>query len=279
VPVDVWIAIVACLSGIWGVAVTFWAPDTRKKKLLCLLPFVVFAVVGVVLVLIQSAQRERAEKDNQEAQKILQQSVNNSAGEVVKLKQGLTVVKDIISGKDFDREKAAREIQSLLGDGLMQLQDVALRRDDSTFVAGGKIGVNVFVASTGQAPAMNGVIFGKAYIVGLDKERQDNKALKLFEADLASTAQQYESGAMRGQDISFGQGLWITTHTAPLTQEDCVRLLGGKANVYFFTWWAWTDSGGNKKTRSDCRSLQLSAPGQPYTKPEEVNWHSCVTTH
>jgi predicted membrane protein len=276
--IDVWIAIIACVSAIWGVVMTFWAPSTFKKKLLCLVPFVVSAVIGILLVRIQSEQKERAEKANINAQKTLKESVDNSTKDVAKLRQGLMVIKDVISGKDFDREKAALEIQNLLGEGLLQLQDVVLRTEESTFAIGRQIAANVFVGSTGPVPAANAVIFNRAYIVGLDRQQQDNKALKLFEKDLTTTRQQYFSGAMSGQDIAFGHGLFVTTRTTPLTQRDCDQLLNGKANIYFLTWWAWTDASGKKKSGSDCRSLQLAAPGQPYRKPEEVTWHACVKT-
>lgn len=94
---DVWISVIACLSGLWGLIVTFWAPNTLRKKVLCILPFVALATVGILLVQAQSKQKDRAEQLIREAQERTQDSLARSEKEVIRIQEGLKTVQVLLA--------------------------------------------------------------------------------------------------------------------------------------------------------------------------------------
>jgi hypothetical protein len=283
---NTWITILACGSGVWGMVVTFWPPATTKRKVLFLLFFVVLVIAGFWLVQIQFRRTEQASKDAEQASKgardKLQASVESSASEITRLKQGLVALNGFFTGSSFDREKAAEAIHGLLSDGVIQLVDV-VRLDRYPYIELGKpLGVHIQMRNSGVAPAQNFVSMSKAYIVEWQRNQDfvadDTVADSLFQRDLESYRRKYLSGEMKGAEVPPNQGLFSTSLTEPLDQLSYERIMKGRAHVYFFTWWAWENSRGVKSFGSNCRALALSAElGKPFTRLDEVTWHVCVT--
>lgn len=110
---DLALAIVACLSGLGGVVVSFWPPQTLRKRVLYTVIFASLAITGVLLVRAQSQQKDQLEQRNQEVQQRMQasldstvRSLNNSEREVVRIRDGLQTVQLLLATQKESPEAA-----------------------------------------------------------------------------------------------------------------------------------------------------------------------------
>ncbi|MGB7922457.1 MAG: hypothetical protein WCF57_04370 [Pyrinomonadaceae bacterium] len=110
---DVSLALVACLTAILGVIVTFWPPNSRKWKLILFAAFVVLASVGVVLVYIQSNQRQQEQDQAAIAQQQADAKQRQLQDSVDSLKKQLDEVQRITSQPPPKDEKLSSTLSNI----------------------------------------------------------------------------------------------------------------------------------------------------------------------
>jgi hypothetical protein len=120
-----WLAVLACFSAILGAYMSAWPPQTKRAKITLVCIFGGLGAIGVILVVVQTNQQAKNERENAEAQQRAERSqqelkatLNRGVDETNKLKEGLAELKEILSQPD-SAEKAQEQIDKLLGHSVL----------------------------------------------------------------------------------------------------------------------------------------------------------------